>query len=40
MLMRCGGVPILYGGSVDADNAADILQNGAAEGFLIGRAGG
>ena len=39
MLTHCDSVPILYGGSVDADNAADILQNGGADGFLIGRAG-
>lgn len=29
---------VLYGGSVTADNAEDILVNGAVDGFLIGRA--
>jgi triosephosphate isomerase len=31
-------VPILYGGSVDAENAADILNNGEVRGLLVGRA--
>lgn len=31
-------VPILYGGSVDADNAGLLLRNSGAKGFLVGRA--
>lgn len=31
-------VPILYGGSVTADNAQDILWNGMVDGLLVGRA--
>lgn len=31
-------VPILYGGSVTADNAQDILWNGEVDGALVGRA--
>jgi triosephosphate isomerase len=29
---------ILYGGSVNADNAADLLREGRVDGFLIGGA--
>ncbi len=29
--------PILYGGSVDSKNAGEILQQGSADGLLIGR---
>lgn len=31
-------VPIIYGGSVDAINARDLISNGAVDGFLVGRA--
>lgn len=31
-------VPVLYGGSVTAENAHDILWNGEVDGLLIGRA--
>lgn len=31
-------VPILYGGSVTAENAQDILWNGMVDGLLVGRA--
>ena len=31
-------VPILYGGSVTAENAQDILWNGEVDGLLVGRA--
>jgi len=31
-------VPVLYGGSVTADNSEDILVNGEVDGLLIGRA--
>lgn len=31
-------IPILYGGSVDATNAAPLLQEGDIAGFLVGRA--
>ncbi len=31
-------VKVLYGGSVTADNAADIIWNGEVDGLLIGRA--
>ena len=31
-------VPILYGGSVNADNCQEILEGGDIEGLLIGRA--
>ncbi|MBP9710960.1 MAG: triose-phosphate isomerase [Candidatus Pacebacteria bacterium] len=31
-------VPILYGGSVEADNAAALLQGGGINGFLVGHA--
>lgn len=30
--------PILYGGSVDEFNAADIISEGEVQGFLVGRA--
>lgn len=30
-------VPILYGGSVEEKNAADIIKNGGVDGFLVGR---
>jgi triosephosphate isomerase len=30
--------PILYGGSVDADSAAEMLTNGDVAGLLVGRA--
>ena len=33
-----GIVPILYGGSVTAENAQDILWNGEVQGLLVGRA--
>jgi len=29
---------VLYGGSVNSDNAADIIKNGGVDGLLIGRA--
>ncbi len=31
-------VPILYGGSVEPENAGEILKNGGVQGFLVGRA--
>lgn len=31
-------VPILYGGSVTAENAHDVLWNGEVDGLLVGRA--
>jgi triosephosphate isomerase len=31
-------VPILYGGSVDAQNAQALVKEGGANGFLVGRA--
>ncbi len=31
-------IPILYGGSVDGSNAADLLLQGGVSGFLVGRA--
>lgn len=31
-------IPILYGGSVDEHNAQGFLREGAADGFLVGRA--
>lgn len=31
-------IPILYGGSVDASNAAELLKEGDIAGFLVGRA--
>lgn len=31
-------VPILYGGSVDGSNAAQLLKEGGVSGFLVGRA--
>ena len=31
-------VPILYGGSVDADNAAEMIVEGDVQGLLVGRA--
>ena len=31
-------VPILYGGSVDASNAGDLMLSGGIAGFLVGRA--
>jgi triosephosphate isomerase len=31
-------VPIIYGGSVDQNDAANLLSNGAIDGFLVGRA--
>ncbi len=31
-------VPVLYGGSVTAENAHDILWNGEVDGLLVGRA--
>jgi len=31
-------VPILYGGSVDADNCKEIMDYGAVDGLLVGRA--
>lgn len=30
-------IPILYGGSVDAKNAADFIVSGGADGLLVGR---
>jgi triosephosphate isomerase len=30
--------PVLYGGSVDADNAQDFLKNGGVQGLLVGRS--
>lgn len=30
--------PVLYGGSVDATNARELLRDGGASGFLVGRA--
>lgn len=40
ILGRTAGVrvPILYGGSVDATNAPDLLREGDVAGFLVGRA--
>ena len=31
-------IPILYGGSVDAQNAETFLKNGGVRGLLVGRA--
>ncbi|MEK7606397.1 MAG: triose-phosphate isomerase family protein [Patescibacteria group bacterium] len=31
-------VPVLYGGSVEKENAGDLLRNGSVSGFLIGHA--
>lgn len=31
-------VPIIYGGSVDSDNARDIVYEGLVDGLLVGRA--
>ena len=31
-------VTVLYGGSIDATNVADMLRNGDVKGFLVGRA--
>lgn len=31
-------IPIIYGGSVDADNAKEILDDGEVNGLLVGRA--
>jgi triosephosphate isomerase (TIM) len=31
------GVPILYGGSVNNDNTADLIKNGEVQGLLVGR---
>jgi triosephosphate isomerase (TIM) len=30
--------PIIYGGSVEPENAADLIQNGGVSGFLVGHA--
>lgn len=35
---RGDAVPIIYGGSVDAENAAALLSEGEVDGFLVGRA--
>jgi triosephosphate isomerase len=32
-----GNVSLLYGGSVDAKNAADFVKNGGVDGLLVGR---
>ena len=37
-VLKKDSIPILYGGSVDADNAVDIMKNGGVNGFLLGRA--
>ena len=31
-------IPVLYGGSVDPDNAARLIQEGDVSGFLVGHA--
>ena len=31
-------IPILYGGSVDADNCVDIIEMGEVDGLLVGRS--
>jgi triosephosphate isomerase len=31
-------IPILYGGSVDADNCANIIEMGEVDGLLVGRS--
>lgn len=31
-------IPILYGGSVDADNVSDLVKEGMVDGLLVGRA--
>ncbi|TSC69257.1 MAG: triosephosphate isomerase (TIM) [Parcubacteria group bacterium Gr01-1014_56] len=31
-------VPVLYGGSVEAENASTLIQEGGVNGFLVGRA--
>jgi len=31
-------IPILYGGSVDADNSLELIKQGEVEGLLVGRA--
>jgi len=33
-----GSIPVLYGGSVTADNARDMIENGVVDGLLVGRA--
>jgi len=33
-----GNVRIIYGGSVDEKNVQDFIENGQADGFLVGRA--
>ncbi len=40
ILGRAAGVrvPILYGGSVEGENAPQLLQEGSVSGFLVGRA--
>lgn len=30
-------ISVIYGGSVDSDNAADLVVNGGVDGFLVGR---
>jgi triosephosphate isomerase len=30
-------IPVLYGGSIHADNAMEILRDGSVDGLLIGR---
>jgi len=37
LVKNAGSVPILYGGSVDAKNAADFLVKGNVDGLLVGR---
>lgn len=32
------GIPILYGGSINVDNAKEIIRDGSVDGLLIGRA--
>jgi triosephosphate isomerase len=31
------GIPVLYGGSVTAENAAGLIEDGAVDGLLVGR---
>jgi triosephosphate isomerase (TIM) len=36
--LGCAGARVLYGGSVNAENAGDIMESGQVDGFLVGGA--
>lgn len=36
--LSCGDARVLYGGSVNADNAASLIVEGSVDGFLVGGA--